>query len=426
MKGQTLILKFFGENAFLTDEVALDFNQVDISDVPVYFKSPAFWTIQVISYNEIENKIFVSISDYQVGETEFPPNQIVINDQLNLIDKIKFKSVDTNALFITSNGERAKRILPPKSEYVFRSETPKYQEEQSTFDIARFKELITEKVKTIKTYNKPFYVYIKNVTFFNGGISFEKNIPELGVRFPVKFQILNEHIIEEYDSVKNYFSNYLKTKKIQVHPNVVTTDGIITTNYASSPEINRIDKTFVVDVKFEFVKSSRKNDMISDNQLYTVNEYFETFLNKEFNAQNVFENDIDLIDCVLEKSNTKHYNHLRYLSSKHNSDLLKLHIVHKPFSFVFLFNNDFDYFMVWETLDTEEATYLWRFSKEKFELSYCLKIVNEKINRIIIDGKSFYINQKEENFKRVFHDYLDLQNGFKTWKEEIDQIIFIS
>ncbi len=101
----------------------------------------------------------------------------------------------------------------------------------------------------------------------------------------------------------------------------------------------------------------------------------------------------------------------------------KLRIVHKPSSFVFLLSGIDNFHIVWETLDTQEATYIWTFTNDIKNLKQVLADIDKTINFIIRDGKNEYIGRNEKNFNRVFHDYIDLQNGFKNWKEEIEKVI---
>ena len=102
----------------------MDFTQVQISDNPVSFKAPAFWTIRVINYIEAEKRLFVEVLDYQVGETEFSYNQLQLADTLIEIEKVTFKSIDTSGLFGTLNSTQPIKVLPPKHEIVYRQETP--------------------------------------------------------------------------------------------------------------------------------------------------------------------------------------------------------------------------------------------------------------------------------------------------------------
>ena len=409
MKGEELKILFKDNLAFLTEEVALDFNQVEISNLPVKFKAPAFWIVRVINYIENEGRLFVEVLSYQVGETEFSHKQIELADILISIEKVTFKSIDTTGLLRTLNSPQPVKILPPKPETVYRRETPVPHQ------------AIIQREPLKQTYNEPFSISIKDVTFLAGKVTFEKKIQ----RFQklIEFEILNDNIIEEYDSIKNYFASVLKTKKIQVIPNIITTDGVVTAVSATSAEIDRIDRTLIEEVKFEFVKIARRKETLDDKQLFTIDEYLETFASDDLKAQQLFEDENDFFEILLEKSETKHYNHLRFLSSKHKADIGKLRFVHKPFSFVFLLSSLDKFHIVWETLDTQEATYIWTVDKNKKGLKEILIHIDKTINLIIREGRNEYRSRNEENFNRVLHDYTDLQSGFKHWKEEIEKII---
>ena len=403
MKGKTLIIKFLNDMAFITDEVALNFDQVRISDNQISFPNPAFWSIQVQSYYEQEKRIVAKVNSYNLGETEFSNEQIALSDQLIEIEKIDFTNIDTTGLLRTTINVQSK----------FKS---------TAFNQPELKERIIKKEPVIRIFNSEFMVPIKDLKFINGGVYFEKYFPELSLN--LDFLISNDFIIEEFDCVKNYFANILGTRKIKILPYIKLIDRLVDSKSAKSPDIDRIDETLIEEVKLDFVKSVREKDSVSENQLYTMDELFETFLEKDFSATKIFESENNIVDLIVSNSKTKHYNHLRYLSSKHKSDILKLRFVLKPFSFLFLLSNSNDYYFIWETLDTKEATYIWKFDNNEFKLSEYLKIVNDTIGVINKEGKNNYINQKVENFKRIYHDYLDLQDGFKNWKEEIDQLIF--
>jgi hypothetical protein len=423
MKGQELKIKFIDDLAFLTKEIGLDFNQVEISTSPVRFKAPAFWTVRVINFIENENRLFVEVLSYQVGETEFPTNQIELADTLLSVVKVTFKSIDTGGLLRTLNSNKPLYILPPKSEKVYRLETPIQPQSEIIYNR---EEPIQPEIKIQKepikhTYKQSFSIPIKDVLFLSGKVAFEKKIQELGKL--IHFEIANENIIKEYDAIKNYFASVLKTKKIVVDSTIITIDGMINSINSSSYEINKIDKTFIEEIKSELVRMARRSDLSGDKQLFTMEEYLEAFDGDSFKTQHLFKNEDDFFEKILEKSETKHYRHLRFLSSRHKADIQKLRFVHKPFSFLFLLSGIDSFYIIWETLDTQEATYIWAIDKEEENLNQVLVQAEKTINLIIKDGKNEYINRKEINFNRVFHDYTDFQNGFKNWKDEIEQIV---
>ncbi len=120
MKGQELKILFNGDMAFLTEDVALDFNQVRISSLPVKFQAPAFWTIRVINYIEKEQRLFVEVLSYHVGETEFSNNQLELADTLISIEKVSFKSIDTSGILKSLHSITPLKILRPRQEIIYR------------------------------------------------------------------------------------------------------------------------------------------------------------------------------------------------------------------------------------------------------------------------------------------------------------------
>lgn len=392
-------LLFKDDLAFLTRGVALNFKQVDVPP-DSKFPTPAFWTIEVINYNAVERKLFVKVLDYQVGETEFPARQIELSDVLMEIEKVTFKSIDTGGWLNTTKGGGPRKFTPPKPETVHRTEA-------------------SPGVPIKRVYEDPFSIAIKDVTFLEGKVAFEKKIQPLGKL--VKFEIHNEEIIEQYDAIKNYFENVLGTKRIQVVPVISTTDGEIDSVTATSQEINKITRDFIEEVKIEMLRVAGKKEVSGENQLFTMEEYLETFVDE--NIQQVFKDENDFLETVLKKPGTKHHPHLRWLSSKHRHGLEKLRLVHKPFSYIFLLDSTDNFYIIWETLDTEEATYIWKFKKDTMTTDQILGEINKAINLITKEGRNEYRQRLETNFGRVFHDYFDPQRGFKIWKEQIEQII---
>jgi hypothetical protein len=134
----------------------------------------------------------------------------------------------------------------------------------------------------------------------------------------IEFTIDNYDIREEFDAVKNYFANVLNTKKIQVTATIELTDNEVTSKSAKSPEIDKINQKLIDNVKFEFVKATKKKVTVDvDKNLFTMEEYFETFGDENFKPNTFYNDEKELFEDLLKITNTKHYKHLRFLSSKH-------------------------------------------------------------------------------------------------------------
>ena len=178
-------------------------------------------------------------------------------------------------------------------------------------------------------------------------------------------------------------------------------------------------------MKFEFVKQTTKKKISAeiDKTLFTMDEYFETFADNDFKSNTFYSSDKELFEDLLTISNTKHYKHLRFLSSKHSHDIMKLRFVHKPFSFIFLIKGEKNYHIIWETLDTEEATYIWHLEKDLSVLKMTLRKIEDIINTIKVHGKTAYISETEDPFRRIYHDYSEIVEGFVKWKGELENVL---
>ncbi len=370
------------------------------------FKSPAYWIIKVLSYSESDKKIFCEILSYHSGETEFEHHQKQLSSKLNEIEFITFRGIDTSGLLKTLSGSGS--VFPSLNVPQNLSDNYKID----SFERQPYKQTLTEK----------FYVPIKNLRFILGGVSFDKKLK--GHDKSIEFTIENYDIREEFDAVKNYFANVLKTKNILVTVTVELSDHNIISIDAKSPDIDKINKDLIDNVKFEFVRSIKKKISVSiDKNLFTMDEYFDTFADEKFKSNTFYNNEKDFFNDLLKISNTKHYKQLRYLSSKHAHNIMKLRFIHKPFSFIFLIEGDKNYHIIWETLDTEEATYVWHIAKDINIVKLTLQKLENIINVIKIQGKTAYINTADEPFRRIYHDYSLFVDGFLKWKGDLENYL---
>ncbi|MDA3613321.1 hypothetical protein [Polluticaenibacter yanchengensis] len=400
MKGQELKIIFKDNHAFLTNEVALNFNQVQISAIyePIA-KEQSYWKIRVINYIQSENKLHVDVIKHFKGATNFEAFQLEYENILMTIEQVTFKNINTHSLTDTFilNAKVKEHLIP-----TFLTNT-------------------TPAVIKQPTINQPtiikgtFTIPILDITFIAGAITFEKKFALL--QEPVKFTIPNETIIEAFDAVKAYFSKVLNTNKITVDAIVEIQNGQTITK-ASSSEIEKIDYRFIEYVKTDSLKRILKKEPISEKQVYTIEEYIN-----DIKKQSLFKDGLDFFDSLLELPNAKHYKHLKFLSGLHQHKVLKLRFVHDPVSFIFLLQNNHQYHIVWETLYTKEATYIWSSPKDTDSLKRLLTQVEDSIKLINESGKIAYIELNEPNFSRIYHHYNNKERGFEEWQNNINGLL---
>jgi len=114
---------------------------------------------------------------------------------------------------------------------------------------------------------------------------------------------------------------------------------------------------------------------------------------------------------------------LLYLSKRHNGKILKIRFILTPFSFVFLLTGKEQFHLVFETLDTEEATYLWHIEKNKTSLKNNLKTIDKQLTIIRNKGRQVFLDTNPDNFSRILHDYSGAQKGFIIWKDLLEERI---
>lgn len=265
-----------------------------------------------------------------------------------------------------------------------------------------------------------FSVPIRNLHFHFGGVSCKKLVKELNKS--VGITIINYDIREEFDAVKEYFSNVLGTASVQIRVRIEAKDGLPVKIEAHSPEIENINQNLIETVRFDYIKDAvkKKVKIETETNLLTMEEFIGALSDKKLNPSALYENEKELADDLLAITGTKHYQHLRYLSSKHAHHIMRLRFVLKPFSFLFLLEGAERYHLIWETLDTEEATYVWPVEKEVVKLKLALKKIEDIIQLVKVQGRTAYLSSSGETYRRVFHHYKDGVKGFVKWKGELE------
>ena len=72
---------------------------------------------------------------------------------------------------------------------------------------------------------------------------------------------------------------------------------------------------------------------------------------------------------------------------------------------MFLLAGERQFHIILETLDTEEATYLWHTDKNKQSLISKVKGIGQQLSIIRNKGRQAFIDTNPGNFSRVLHDY---------------------
>ncbi len=278
-------------------------------------------------------------------------------------------------------------------------------------------EIAENTYKQTFTIDKKVKVPIDQLDFRYGAIAFEFNLPENKVE--LEFEIENDEVRPEFDVLKPYFSKVLKSKHVEVGIFAEFEKGLLVSQTANSTDLEKINREIIESVKFRFIEQG-----IVGKQYVPGTEDNLLDLNKVQEGQNgkpFYDSEEQLLNDLLKNEAIKHYRQLRYLASKHDGSTLKLRFVLYPFSFVFLLPGTEQYHIVLETLDTEEATYIWHVDKNRQLLWQKLRSIDQDLNVIRNKGRQTFLEKQPENFSRLIHDYTDERKGFIIWKDQLEE-----
>ena len=263
------------------------------------------------------------------------------------------------------------------------------------------------------TIEKSVKVKIVDLEFLYGSIQFRYSVPE----YPDEliFDIENLNIRPEFEVLKPYFEKFLNSKIITVFITIVLNNHkAVTALSAHSPDLEKLNREVVDSVRFRFVeKNFFGKSMPSDPKV------LNNGLN-DGNGNNLYESGEELLSDVLSKGNYRHQKQLYYLAEQH-ANVLKIRFVLSPFAFVFLLSGEEQYHIVMETLDTEEATYIWHLPKNNNALKQYLWEINKQLTKIRNEGRQAFLETNPINFSRILHDYSDDRKGFVLWKGALEQ-----
>ncbi|MDD3721913.1 MAG: DEAD/DEAH box helicase family protein [Lutibacter sp.] len=268
--------------------------------------------------------------------------------------------------------------------------------------------------KHILTIEKKIKVSIEELEFHYGSVAFKYPVGKMNTE--LQFQIENIEIRPEFEVLKPYFIKTLKSKFITVELFAEFENGKLASQLALSNDIDHINKEVVEGVKFQFLNkgllkkfSPKKQNILTSDELQDQNK--------------IYSNAEELLNEILKNKQYKHSQQIQYLANRHENQVMKIRFVLNPFSFIFLLAGEQRYFVILETLDTEEATYIWHTQKNKTSLIEEVKQIDNQLSIIREKGRQAFLENSTENFARIIHDYSDNKKGFIIWKSAIEELI---
>jgi len=238
------------------------------------------------------------------------------------------------------------------------------------------------------------------------------------VKTELEFEIENLEVRPEFEVLKPYFAKALKSKNVKVDIHAEFENGKLVSQLATSNDVEKINHEVIEGVKFTFIsKNIIGKTSLQNENLLDINQI------QGEKSNSLYCSEEELLEDILKKENYKHHKQLHFLAQKHDRSTLKIRFVLSPFSFVFLLTGKEQFHVILETLDTEEATYLWHFPKDKPILRIKMKEIDDQLSIIRNKGRQVLLEKQPDNFNRIMHDYTDNKRGFIIWKDQLEEQI---
>jgi hypothetical protein len=260
----------------------------------------------------------------------------------------------------------------------------------------------------------------ENLDFQYGGVAFSYQDP--ATNHTLSFEIEHDTIRPEFEVLKPYFSKLIGSKHIIINIYAEFENNIVVSQQAICPDLEKIGRETIESAKFRIIDEAFINGKsIPDNSTNLLS--LAQMQEKTF-AKSLFKSEKELLEKILTESTFKHFLHIRYLADLHLGAVCKIRFVLRPFSFLFLLAGNEQWHIILETLDTEEATYIWRFDKDREQLPEFLKVINEDLTTIRIKGRQTFLGDAPKNFSRIMHNYLEERKGFIQWRDLLEEQLY--
>ncbi len=278
-------------------------------------------------------------------------------------------------------------------------------------------ELVVNPANNSFTIYKKIKVNIEKLDFCFGSVAF--NYSEKRLQNKLEFEIEHDYIRPEFDVLKPLFAKTIGSKTVEINVFAEFQNNIIVSQLAASTDLEKINREIIESVRFKFVEQTYFGNKFEGK---TISDLDAEQHNQT--SSSLYQSNEELLEDVLKNKSVKHFRQLRHLADNHSSSILKLRFVLSPFAFVFLLSGKQQYHIVLETLDTEEATYIWHIEKSISSLKSKLKLIDEDLNTIKNNGRQKYLESQPEKFSRIIHDYSDKQKGFVQWRDSLEERLY--
>lgn len=417
MEGTRIYIKFEGDYAYLNETKRLRNTFLTILKG---IDNPIWLEVEIQGQLRSGNRLVIKIVNYEPSEKAFTEYQSS-SETLSKVESISLPGGANTHSLIRIKRHSSNISSKNKSQESERGNLTSPQKKETKDD----NQLLSPQIpiedipfEEVEIINDIVRISWKNIT-----LTEEAAVCKVQIKgYQVFVEILNPFIQAGFDPLKKYIKRVLGSDFITASIKYEKRQFGIHVLKASSKDIEFIDDAIIEKVKLPLLKdvfSSRSRRKL-EKEFYDAEEFLGEAIKDKDVYDDLFENEEDFFNQFIQAIEPKHYKHLEYLAKKHLYQEASIQYFPQPLSFLFYLKKDSRSVIIWETLDTKEATYIWTFEggTNPLKINANIEFCKGEIKLIFAIQKQNYLKQRPQNFHRIIHDYISPE-GFKRWKKEL-------
>lgn len=415
-------------------------------DNEFYIDREYMWLTEIVTYNEKQMTVALSIKDYNYKDDKKFENQNP-NNQLKYIEflDLKFnsfkhqlvchKEADFNGIALDVNipqndvtpDDTTEETLNDNDNFAVdidksqNDDTIDKTQEETFNDVHNTNDTFTQFNTAEKTIRKEptqfqdiIYLNFDNIEFKDKKIGIY--IPDYKLKNflnEVYYDLPIEKSKKEFQAIKEYIRNKLGDR-IEIYIVIVVKDTGNEITDISSPTLNKINDDLIREIKNDEVKKLINAEYLTDD-LLLLSDLIKDEIFKDYSPREI------IIDYI-KSHESIHKRELNYLVELHLlTDKIELEFIINPeFAFLFYLESENRCNFILETFKTDNATYIWQLNqKANYNLIEFEKYVKSELIMLYNVGRIKYRKLKNDSFKFIVHDNYE-ENGYEKWKYNLE------
>lgn len=382
--GKTVVIQITNEQVLLSPSIALAIRHTNIPVAHLRFSShdPIYWEIEQLAFDTAASELRVRVIDYQSRKTTEFRAQV----PKKTIKRLLFEKFDWLSL---------QRQLTSFQKSKLQDDMDNLEAHPFSYQINKIIPSRTNApTATATVKSRQQVVFAQSLKWT--AIQLKMGYAECRVDHPhrdqeVLVRVNNDFLLPEFETIKVWFAKKLNRKRVDVTGSWEEEDGVMHNIVAKSEVIGLIGPDLIDSIRYQrsYALTKAPSRFQPDKGLFTTDDIFDAF-EESLEGGNVFgQEDADILQFLLEKSEVRNKKQLAFLASQQLAGEKLRYSLHPNFGFLFVLEGESCRHFIWELLNSH-ATYLWSIDKAAGSMTAQWQRVETVINSIRAQGREAY------------------------------------